>query len=410
MPGVYLFLNQNNEILYIGKAKNLKKRVSSYFSNLNLLGPKTKLLLSKIRKIKTVVVPSEIEALLLEANYIKKYKPKYNVKLTYGNTYTFIRITVKDKYPKILIARKKEDKTSTYFGPFLNSQSPGIILKTIRRIFPFQSSLHHPNRPCLYYHLGLCPCPEIFKNEEYQKNIKRIISFLEGKTKKVIKDLKVERDRLSKLEEFEKAHRVQKKIDSIEFITNPTYQFDHKIDPNLPQDVLKKQLDSLEKCLLQNEVHVKKLERIECYDISNISGKHATGSMIVFSNGEKDPSQYRRFKIRYVENVPDDFAMMQEVLRRRIKHAEWPYPDLIIVDGGKGQVSSAMNALKEQKVKIPVIGLAKKQEIIITPDFTEITLPRDSEALKLVMLIRDEAHRFAVAYHRKIRSKHLTLN
>lgn len=414
-PGVYLFLSQSNEVLYVGKAKSLKNRVSSYFTNLDRLAPKTKILVSKIKKIKTITVASEIEALLLEANYIKKYKPKYNTRLTDGKAYPLIRITIKDKYAKVLTARRSDDKKSLYFGPFPNTGALRLMLKTIRKIFPFQSVFNHPKRPCLYYHLGLCPCPEVFANKEgYRTNINHLIDFLSGKTKKVVKDLKIERDRLIKLEEFEKASFVQKKIDAIFFVTSPAYErFNYKLSLDLEEDLRNKELSALKLCLTSHGIKTTKLKRIECYDISNISGKHATGSMVVFINGEKDPSQYRKFKIRSVDKVPDDFAMLKEVLQRRIKHTEWPYPDLIIVDGGKGQVSAAMKVIKTMKqlhnttIAIPIIGLAKREEIIITSNFEKIILPRSSDALKLVMRTRDEAHRFAIQYHRKLRSKSL---
>ena len=420
-PGVYLFLDKKNEVLYVGKAKSLKDRVSSYFINQKNLGPKTKILVSKIRKIKTFTVASEIEALLLEAKYIKKYKPKYNTRLTDGKAYPLIRITVKDIFPKVLIARKADEKNSLYFGPFPNSSVVWTVLRTVRKIFPYESVVNHPKKPCLYYHLELCPCPKVFNNRaEYRKNINHLIDFLNGKTKKVIKDILKERDKLSKKEEFEKARDIQRKLEAIEYVTNPLYKtFDYKIGTNLSEDSLKEQINDLIKELNRNGVFVKKLDRIECYDISNISGKNATGSMVVFINGEKDTSEYRRFKIRGVDKVPNDFAMMQEVLERRIKHIEWQYPDLVVVDGGKGQVSSAVSVLKEQNVMTPIIGLAKREEKIIIPlsrhsgssrisSFSEVSLPKDSPALHLIMRIRDEAHRFAIKYHRLLRSKELT--
>ncbi|OGH20616.1 MAG: hypothetical protein A3D74_04385 [Candidatus Levybacteria bacterium RIFCSPHIGHO2_02_FULL_37_13] len=402
--------------MYVGKAKNLKNRVSSYFQNSKNLLEKTRILVSQIEKIKSVIAESEIQALLLEANYIKLYKPKYNAKLTDDKAYPLIRITAKDKYPKVLIARRSEDIKSIYFGPFPNSSALRLVLKTIRRIFPFQSVAHHPNKICLYNHLGICPCPEVTNDRYYNKNINHIITFLKGNTKKVLKNLEKERDVLSKLEEFEQARDLQRKIDAINYVTSPAYEkFDFKINPNLEEDLRYKELLELKTYLLSHNVSVEKLERIECYDISNISGYSATGSMVVFANGVKDSSWYRKFKIRTVDKVPNDFAMMQEVLERRLRHGEWPYPDLIVVDGGKGQVSAALNALNahnstmkqfnNETINIPVIGLAKREETIITSDFKEIKLPEDSEALKLIMRIRDEAHRFAVTYHRRLRSK-----
>lgn len=412
-PGIYLFLNEKDRVIYVGKAKNLKKRISSYFLKYIDLGTKTSILVSQIAKIKTIIVNSEIEAFLLESRYIKKYKPKYNIKLMDDKAYPLIKITIRDSYPKILISRKANDKNSIYFGPFPNAaEALRIVLKTIRKIFPYQSVPNHAKKICLYYHLGLCPCPLVFDSlefkKDYKKTIKHIIDFLNGDTKKIIRDLTKERIELSKNENFEKAQEIQNKIAAIKLITGPFYKskFDYNIDPNLKEDLLNNQLSSLRYFLSQNGIHAEKLERIECFDISNISGTNATGSMAVFINGEKDGSKYRKFKIKTL-NSPNDFAMMEEVLSRRMKHSEWPMPDLIIVDGGKGQISSALKVLNNMKLNIPVVGLAKKEEIIITSSFKEIILSKDSDALKFIMRIRDEAHRFAITYHRHLRSKSL---
>lgn len=468
-PGVYLFLDKKGNVLYVGKAKNLKKRVKSYFVNTKNLLEKTRILVSQIEKIKTFIASSEIEALLLEANYIKLYKPKYNAKLTDGKAYPLIQITIKDKYPKVLIARRADDNKSLYFGPFPNSSALRLVLKTIRRIFPYQSVVNHPNKLCLYNHLGLCPCPQVMGYKEYKKNIRHIITFLKGNTKKIISNLKKEKSMLSKREEFEKAEVLQKKIDAIYYVTSPVYEkFDYKINPNLEVDLRNKELLLLKTCLSKHSLQVGNLKRIEAYDISNISGNFATGSMVVFTNGEKDSSEYRRFKINNLPNspnIPNDFAMMQQIISRRLNHHEWSFPDLIIVDGGKGQVSAALKALysssdqarpesrevmsssrkrsstrsmtdprflEGDKVSsrqartidgIPIIGLAKGEETIIIPSpnslslrerarvrFIEISLPKDSPALHLIQRIRDEAHRFAIAYHRKLRSKQLLLD
>ncbi len=358
----------------------------------------------------------------MEAKLIKKNKPKYNTRLTDGKNYPLIKITVADNYPKILIARHINNNPpadkSIYFGPFPNSSAMKLVLKIIRRIFPYQSAPNHAKKICLYYHLGLCPCPPVFDSmefkKEYRKIIRHIIDFLNGDAKKIIKDLTRERDLLSRNENFEKANLLQNKIRAIELITGPFYKrtLDLNIDPNLTEDLTEKEMNCLKHILNQNNIPVKILQRIECFDISNISGTNATGSMVVFTNGQKDVGQYRRFWIRG-KNIPDDFRMMEEVLRRRIKHVEWPYPDLLIVDGGKGQVSAALKAMKqfnnsprgEAGLTIPIIGLAKKEETIITSDFKEISLSKNSDALKFVMRIRDEAHRFAITYHRKLRSK-----
>ncbi len=370
-------------------------------------------MVSQIAKIKTIITDSEIEALLLESRYIKKYKPKYNIKLMDDKSYLMIRITIKDKYPKVLMARRQDDKDSIYFGPFPNgSKALRIVLKIIRKIFPYQSVLNHDKKICLYHHLGLCPCPPIFDSpqlrREYSKNICHIKNFLDGNTGKIITDLKKERDILSKNEEFEKAILLQNKIKAIGLITGPHYKkySDSGFDSDFTDKLRKKEINELINILNKNGYNVKSLERIECFDISNTSGSNATGSMVTFVSGKKDGNWYRKFKIRTLSS-PNDVGMMEEILHRRMKHYEWPWPNLLIIDGGKGQVSTAVKVLKNTNSKIPLIGLAKKEETIVTADLKEISLPKESEALKLIMRIRDEAHRFAISYHRSLRSKAL---
>ena len=404
--GVYLFLNKEGDVIYVGKAKNLKKRVASYFSTKDL-GEKTRILVSLISKIKYIEVASEIEAFLLEENLIKKYTPRYNIKLVDGKQYPSIKITIKDEYPKVLLVRKVIKDNSLYFGPYTSASSLRTVLKILRRIFPYQNVLNHPHKLCLYYHLGLCPCPVVTQDKNYRKTISHIVDFLNGKTKKIVKELEKERNFFSKNENFELAIETQRKIDSIDLITSSVYKpFEYELNPNLRLDVVQKELDELKNILNNNGVGVSDLKRIECYDISNTSGLNATGSMVVFTNGEKDAASYRRFKIKeFYGNKPNDFAMMQEVLERRLKHGEWTTPSLIIVDGGKGQVSSVHKILLQKMSKIPLIGLAKREETIITSDLKEILLPKDSKPLHLIMRLRDEAHRFAITYHKKLRSK-----
>jgi excinuclease ABC subunit C len=405
--GVYLYLDHEGNVIYVGKAKNLKKRVASYFSTKDL-GEKTRILVSQIHKIKTLGVTSEIESFLLEERLIKKYKPKYNIRLTDGKQYPSIEITVKDIYPKVLFIRKQaKGDGSLYFGPYTSTTSLRTVLKILRRIFPYQNVVNHSNKLCLYYHLGLCPCPAVTKDPNYKKTIAHIIDFLSGNTKKVITDLENERDTFSKNENFEEASNLQRKIDSIKLITSHVYlPFEYELNPNLRADVIENELDELKMILNQNSVGVSDLKRIECYDISNTSGLNATGSMVVFTNGEKDSSSYRRFKIKkFYNNKPNDFAMMQEVLERRLMHKEWIAPSLIVVDGGKGQISSVKEILEKMNLNIPIIGLAKREETIINSALKEIRLPKSSKSLQLVMRLRDEAHRFAITYHRKLRSK-----
>lgn len=418
-----MFLGQKNSVIYVGKAKDLKSRVSSYFVNHSLLGEKTRLLVSQIKKIKITVVESELESLLLEAYYIKKYAPKYNVRMADDKSYPLIKITVHDRYPKVLFARRDDDPRSLYFGPYPNSGAVKTVLKIIRRVFPFQSVLNHPNRICLYNHLGLCPCPPINNSKilqkEYRRNIRNIIRILEGKSQKIMRELKRERERASKTEQFEEAQMLQNKIIALSVITQPFHRpFEYDVNPNLRSDIREQELTALQETLNTSGKQFPVPYKIECYDISNIQGTNATGSMVVFVNGEKDSSSYRKYKIRR-ENTPNDFAMMSEVLNRRLRHAEWAYPNLIIVDGGKGQVSAALKVLENYQVEIPLIGLAKREETIVVPmslkndkeeHFKEIQLPKDSPALHLIRRIRDEAHRFAITYHKKLRSREALKN
>lgn len=404
-PGVYFFEDSSGSVIYVGKAKNLKKRVTSYFVKSKELGPKTRVLVSEIVKIRTIKVESEMESLLLEANFIQKYFPKYNVRFADSKAYPLIRITIKDRYPKVLVARKMDDKKSMYFGPYPNVGALRLVLKIARRIFPYQSVVNHPKKLCLYNHLGLCPCPEVLNDKNYKKNIKHLVNFLKGNTKKVVRDLEKEKRDSVKEEEFEKAALLQRKIEAIKTITSPYYKpLDYEENPNLSTDLRHAELNELEKLLENKGMSVSSPKKIECFDISIISGKYATGSMVVFTDGEKNSSLYRRFKIRYM-GVPNDFAMIAEVVDRRLNHKDWKFPDLFIVDGGKGQVSAALKILKEKNVSIPLIGLAKREEIIVTENLEEIRLSKDSKVLHLLQRIRDEAHRFAITYHRKLRGK-----
>lgn len=423
--GVYKFLDSRNQIIYIGKANDLRARVSSYFINRDL-GEKTRVMVSQINKINITIVESELEALLLEAFYIKKFRPKYNIVQKDNKTYIRVRITVNDRYPAVLLARREDDPKSIYFGPYPSSRSVRTVLRTIRRVFPFQSVLNHPKRVCLYNHLGLCPCLPYYEGEDslkkiYKKNIRGIIKIFEGKSRNIMKELERGRDLASGRENFEDALMFQKKIDALSLITQPFHKpFEYDVNPNLRSDLRQSELNELitvldgsnqDGYLFNSPV---RLGRIECYDISNIQGTNATASMVVLTDGEIDKSQYRKFRMK--SPGPNDFAMMQEVLTRRLKHQEWKLPDLIVVDGGRGQVSSALEIVRNNGSSIPVIGLAKREETIIVPFeirpyikdkvvFREISLPKNSPALNLIMRIRDEAHRFAITYHKKLRSK-----
>ena len=365
-PGVYIYKDAKNKVIYVGKAKDLKKRVSSYFSN-KALDAKTLKLVAEINSLDYIPVTSEIEAFLLESAIIKKHQPFYNIKLLDDKSYPYISITKNDN-PAVLVVRNTKSKNAYYFGPYTDSKAVKVVLKLLRRIFPYQSVKNHAKRKCLYYHLGLCPCvlalPENL--ETYKKNLSRIRKFLKGESKSLINDLIKEQKDHIKNEEFEKASEIQGKIEYINHITSENYDpFRYLEQPDYYYKRVTDEKTSLEN-ILKPYFGELNLKRIECYDISNFSGKEATGSMVVFINGDKSGKDYRRFKIK-TKDTPDDFFMMKEMLSRRFKSKGWDEPDLVVIDGGKGQVSSALVALVTRGKQIPLIGLAKREETIVIP-------------------------------------------
>lgn len=411
-PGVYLFKDKTGKLLYVGKAKDLKKRVSSYFTK-GVLDSKTQILTERVHHVDFIPVASEVEAFLLEANLIKKNKPFYNIKLADDKSYPYIAITHSNS-PAVFLTRGKNISKAVYFGPYPDVGSVKTVLRIIRKIFPFQTVRNHPDRTCMYYHIGLCPCIPVHPENlpEYRKAIRKLEKFLDGKTESVISLLEKERDTQSKREEFERAANTQKKIEMIRLITDPSYEpFQYEKDPDYYRERVENELSTLQKTLAPYYPDLLKLSRIECYDISNIQGTNATGSMVVLTNGEVDKSQYRRFKIR-LKNTPDDYFMMKEMLGRRLRREDWMLPDLLVIDGGKGQVRAALEVLVSQKKSIPLIGLAKRLETIVIPSleahellFFELTLGTSNPGVNLLRRIRDEAHRFAITYHRLLRKK-----
>lgn len=397
--GVYEFKDKEGQVIYVGKAIDLYSRVSSYFSGYQTL--KTAALVEKIAHVETIIVESELEALILEANLIKKSLPIFNVRLTDDKDYLYIVIT-KEAFPKIITARLKDLKgVKKYFGPFPSSKTVRDTLKLLRRVFPWCSG---GNRACFYFHLGLCvgPCAGVIVKEEYNKIIRRFSKFLEGKKEELIKELMDEMKKASRDLRFEEAQKVKKMIKGINYMTQINRVQSYLENPNFLEEETQLALFQLQKDLNLPKIP----ERIECYDISNIQGKDATGSMVVLTNGDIDKSQYRRFKIKSI-NRPNDVGMHKEMIRRRLKHPEWPMPDLIIVDGGRGQVRGINYELQTANCKLSIFGLAKRMEWIYPPEGEVIKLPRKSLSLKLLQKLRDESHRFAIGYHRKLRGNML---
>lgn len=400
-PGIYQFLDEKNTIIYIGKSVSIKKRVSSYFANKDL-GPKTNLLVSKIAKVNCIKVFSEFEALLLESELIRTHQPFFNIIAKDDKSPLYIKIT-NDPIPLITLTRKETGTKGIFLkGPFPSSRVTRSILKNIRKIFPYCQH-KRPKKPCLYVHLGLCPYPYASQQsiENYKEGIIKIKKLLSGKTKSLIFDLKQEMKDYSQNEEYEKAQITKKQIENLEYLEN-TYRTPREF---LEQPTLVDDLNLLKLKDFQKVIKLKKIpKRIECYDISNISGKNAAGSMVVFTNGIADKSQYRKFKIR-LSDTPNDYLMLQEVLSRRIKNG-WLKADVIIIDGGRDQLNAALKIIKNSNYPTTVISLAKRFEEVYTEDEDlPIRLPKESPARQLAQAIRDEAHRFAVTYHRKLRSQ-----
>jgi len=406
-PGVYIYKNNQGKIIYIGKAVNLKKRVSQYFQSDHALGYKTGHLVSEIADISFHVVGSEIEALVLESSLIKQYRPKFNSQLKDDKSYIYITIT-KDKFPLIKPAFKSTlNQDDLFFGPFPDSRSVKSLLKTIRHIFPYYTK-KHDSKKCLYCHIGLCPGPNP-NLKEYRSNISKIKKILGGHFHKLISQLTKEMNIFSKTENYEMAKVRRDQINSLNYVISGWQSLSHLYqDIDFKEDKYQKATDQLVLTLSSVFPKLKKINRIEAYDISNLGSKVFVGAMTVYQNGKIDNSQYRQFKIES-KVTPDDQFMIKEIIYRRLKHPEWSYPDILVVDGGKPQVSAAHQALEKSNYpligNIYLIGLAKKIETIViktVDDWQEINLPKNSPALQLLQQLRDEAHRFSNRYRKKV--------
>jgi excinuclease ABC subunit C len=412
--GIYIYLNITGEIIYVGKAINLKKRVTSYFKREDALGPKTQSLVSQIENITFKTVGSEIEALILEAKYIKKYRPKFNSLLKDDKSYIYIVIT-KDKLPKIYAAFKSQlDDKVDYFGPFPSGGAVKSILRTLRHIFPYLSKKHSKNQ-CLYCHIGLCPGPNP-ELKDYRKNISKIKRFLNGGVGKIIKNLNKQMLLASKSQDYEKALHYRQQIDSINYVVSGWHNLNNLFEKtDLPEDDISRAKSELMTTLTPYFSNLKSINRIDTFDISNLGSHYFVGSMVVFDNDKIDHQLYRKFKI-YSKDTPDDQFMIREVVFRRLNHPEWGIPSIIMVDGGKPQVNAALQAVKYHDSlshdfdDLVIIGLAKKFETIVVKhhhEWVEINLPKNSSALRLLQRLRDEAHRFANRYRKELISKKL---
>jgi len=447
-PGVYFHRDAKGKIIYIGKAAVLKNRVISYFQNKHR-DPKTRLLVADIADTEWITVGSEVEALFLESEFIKRYKPKYNIDLKDDKNFIYIKISA-DEFPVFSYVRRPMDDRAHYYGPFTSSDAVRRAMRMLRKVFPYVTHPNWPSRGCLQYHLGLCPGPEegAITPADYRKSVRRLEMYLRGEQTKLMTSIQTDMQRAAKKKDYEAAARLRDQLTDLksfgkQMIFGDTEAFDLSRDQAL--------MGLADRLGLPGAPR-----RIEAYDISHLGGVDNVASMVVFTDGVPNRDDYRRFKMNLTGN--DDYAHMREVIARRFgpKHAsEWPKPDLLLIDGGQPQLSAALGVLDALGLAIPAIGLAKRQEEIVrrvhhdvvvreqtilrqdsagTEADTEleegerslaqagksapastigdryesILLPHTSHVLQLLQRVRDEAHRFAITYQTILRGKRQT--
>ncbi len=516
-PGVYLMKNAHGKIIYVGKAIILKNRVRQYFQSQKNHTVKVRTMVSKIADFETIVTASEVEALILECNLIKKYRPCYNISLKDDKSYPYLKLTLAEDFPRVFVTRRIVDDGSKYFGPFTNSQAVKDSLELLRKLFPLRTCKNFGKRPCLEYHIKRCfaPCVGKISREDYADLVRATEKFLEGRTADVERDLTAKMSAAAYTLNFELAAKLRdtllavKKISEKQKIVTDAGDVDaigiSRLDSEVcaqiffvregkvtgresfllsgavdetnekviaefikqyysrakisateiilpvelvdedatilsewlgvkifePKRGVKRSLvemanENAEKFLaelsarnslkqaqtsravedLQRYLNLPKLPiKMECFDISHFQGSETVASMVVFNNGQPDKKNYRRYKIKSTEGKPDDFMSMREVTGRRYgKLTADELPDLVVIDGGIGQLNAALEIIRAFGHEVPVVGLAKQFELIfVEGKFEPIELPRESQALYLMQRIRDEAHRFAITYHRKLR-------
>lgn len=428
-PGVYFHKDARGEIIYVGKAARLNNRVRQYFQKSRARDPKTEALVAEIVDTDWMVVDSEIEALFLEAEMVRRYMPRYNILLRDDKSMTYIRIDYDSDYPTVSATRRPLDDGARYFGPYLSGSSVRQALRVLRRIFPFATKRSAgQKRPSLYYHLGMDPGLEDGRTslEDYRANLRRLMAVIQGKKLSIEKELHKEMEKKAKAQDFEGAAKARNQLFALQRLSKQVIFSDKEF------------LDISKDHALAELVELLGLDkfprRIEGYDISHMQGSDVVASMVVFSNGVSNKGEYRKFKTR--KNKNDDFYNMNEAIRRRFDEKNrkaWGLPDLVIIDGGKGQLDAAIRARDESgQSGIPFVGLAKREEQIViqkdksgvlldsgvlhrlggfvseSKDFLLVNIPHNSNLIKLLQRIRDESHRFAVSYHSVLRQKRQT--
>lgn len=418
-PGVYFHKSKTGEIIYVGKAAVLKNRVRQYFQSMRDMDVKTRALVAEIEDTDWVETESEIDALFLEGEMVKRYMPRFNILLRDDKSQLFIRISMRDEVPYVCFTRNPADDGAEYFGPYFNGLAVRKALRYLRKVFPYYTKPPGSGRPDLDYHLGLSPGVESGKatSAEYKASLRKLIRYLKGDRATLANEIERDMKTAAKLHDFETAASLRNKLRNLKELQR-RIMFGDKEFLDISKD---KALGDLVELLGLKKIP----SRIEGYDISHMSGTNVVASMVVFSNGVSDRANYRKFKTRLEHN--NDFYNMHETLTRRLSDKNitaWGCPDLVLIDGGKGQLDAALKARRErEKDTIPFIGIAKREEQIVihhehsgvilnkqklealkgyattTSDFTLINLPHGSHIVKLIQRIRDESHRFAVSYH-----------
>lgn len=418
-PGVYFFYDKKGKLLYIGKSNNLEERVKNHFNQPTY---RDNFFIKEVNKVGYIPLSSEVEALILESQLIKKKEPKFNVLFRDDKKYFYVGIT-HENWPRIFLTHQPQNKKE-YIGPFTDGSSLKEVLKILRKIFPYRSCTNLPKKSCLWYDLSRCPAPCLIEKEkkvreklhkqtkgrqkEYKNNIKKIKEVLEGKRQKVLKDFRKEMQELAKKEEFEKASVIRDKTEALSQI------FSHKtiFDNQKVNQEIKNEGEILKIALGLSKIP----RRIEGYDVSNIKSKEMVGATVVFNlnkNGKYSPNkkEYRLFKIKTIQKQ-NDVACLKEIISRRFEHNEWKMPDLVYIDGGKAQFNAANKTIQQtiqnrKLTVIPVISLAKRTNILYTNIFdSPISIDKLENIAKMTILrLRDESHRFAISYHKKLRKK-----
>jgi len=428
-PGVYFHKDKTGEIIYVGKAAVLRNRVRQYFQKSRGRDNKTEALVAEIADVDWMCVDSELEALFLEAEMIRRYMPRYNILLRDDKAMSYIRIAYDSDFPTVTTTRRPLDDGARYFGPYFSTLAVRQALKLLRRVFPFATKrTAGQKRATLHYHLGLDPGLEEGKTslEDYRANLRKLMAIIQGRRKTIVKEVERDMKRAAKAADYEKAAKLRNQLFALQGLDKQVIFSDKEF-----QDISKDHA-------LNELVNLLSIEhfprRIEGYDISHQQGSDVVASMVVFTNGVSDKAQYRKFKTKINQN--DDFYNMNETLKRRLSdrnRKSWGMPDLVVIDGGKGQLDAAIQARDECGCsQIPFIGLAKREEQIVlhktksgltlnklslqqlggfateSEDFILVNLPLNTNLVKLLQRIRDESHRFAVSYHSVLKVKRQT--